>query len=133
MTDEELKQLVAANAKAIGELRESVSELRASTADTRESISELRESISELRASTADTRDSISELRESVSELRASTGDMRASINSLRDIVAGHERRIIRLEGREIDTWGDYLTLLDRVRELEEWKRKLERESDPGS
>ena len=112
MTDEELKQLVATNAKAIGELRES--------------ISELRESISELRAST-------SELRASTSELRASTGDMRASINSLRDIVAGHERRIIRLEGKEIDTWGDYLTLSDRVRELEEWKRKMQGESEQGS
>lgn len=109
MTDEELKQLVAANAKAIGELRESIGELRVS--------------VSELRASMVDTR-------ESMSELRASTGDMRASINSLRDIVAGHERRIIRLEGKEIDTWGDYLTLFDRVRELEEWKRKLQGESD---
>jgi len=98
MTDEELKQLVAANAKAIGELRAS-----------------------------------IGEVRESISELRASTGDMRASINSLRDIVAGHERRIIRLEGKEIDTWGDYITLLDRVRALEEWKRKLQGESDQGA
>jgi chromosome segregation ATPase len=93
MTDEELKQLVAANARDISELRASISELRAST-----------------------------------SELRASTGDLRASISDLRDIVGGHERRIIRLEGKEIDTWGDYLTLLDRVRKLEEWKRKLEEE-----
>ncbi len=64
MTDEELKQLVAANAKAIGELRESINELRASM------------------------RESNAELRESIAELRASTGDMRASINSVRDIVA---------------------------------------------
>lgn len=38
------------------------------------------------------------------------------------------ERRIIRLEGKEVDVWGDYLTLLDRVRELEQWRRKLEGE-----
>ena len=123
MTDEELKQLVATNAKAIGELRES--------------IGELRESISELRASNAEIRESMrasnAELRESIAELRASTGDMRASINSLRDIVAGHERRIIRLEGKEIDMWGDYLTLFDRVRELEEWKRKMQGDSERGS
>lgn len=79
MTDEELKQLVAANAIA-------------------------------------------------TSELRVSISDLRVSISALRDIVAGHERRIIRLEGKEVDTWGDYLTLLDRVRELEEWKRKREGE-----
>ncbi|MFB2982638.1 hypothetical protein [Microseira sp. BLCC-F43] len=109
MTDEELKQLVAANAKAIGELRDSIGEVRESM------------------------RESIGELRESIGEVRASTGDMRASINSLRDIVAGHERRIIRLEGKEIDTWGDYITLLDRVRALEEWKRKLQGESDQGA
>lgn len=93
MTDEELKQLVAANAKAVSELRASTSELRAST-----------------------------------SELRASVSDLRASVSDLRDIAGGHERRIIRLEGKEVDTWGDYLTLFDRVRELEEWKRKQERE-----
>lgn len=79
MTDEELKQLVAANARA-------------------------------------------------VSELRASVSDLRASVSDLRDIAGGHERRIIRLEGKEVDTWGDYLTLFDRVRELEEWKRRQERE-----
>ena len=83
MTDEELKQLVAANTRA-------------------------------------------------TSELRTSTGDLRASISDLRDIVAGHERRTIRLEGKEVDTWGDYLTLLDRVRKLEEWKRKLEGEDGNG-
>lgn len=83
MTDEELKQLVAAN-----------------------------------------TRD--------ISELRGATGDLRSSISALRDIVVGHERRILRLEGKEVDTWGDYLTLLDRVRELEDWKRKLEREDNRG-
>ena len=98
MTDEELKQLVAANARAI----------------------------SELRASSSEQRISISELRASISEQRISIGDLRASISSLRDIVVGHERRIVRLEGKEVDTWGDYLTLLDRVRELEEWRRKLE-------
>jgi Mg2+ and Co2+ transporter CorA len=127
MTDEELKQLVAANAKAIGELRDSIGEVRESM---RESIGELRDSIGEVRDS---MRESIGELRESIGEVRASTGDMRASINSLRDIVAGHERRIIRLEGKEIDTWGDYITLLDRVRALEEWKRKLQGESDQGA
>ena len=79
MTDEELKQLVAANSRAI-------------------------------------------------SDLQTSTGELRASISDLRDIVVGHERRIIRLEGKEVDTWGDYLTLLDRVRALEEWRRKLEGE-----
>ena len=68
MTDEELKQLVAANTRATSELRES-----------------------------------IRELRESTSELRTSTGDLRVSISALRDIVAGHERRIIRLEGKEVD------------------------------
>ncbi len=104
MTDEELKQLVAANAKDISELRESIRE----------------------------ERESIREERESIRELRRSTGDLRASISALRDIVAGHERRIIRLEGKEVDTWGDYLTLLDRVRELEEWKRKLEAEDGNG-
>ena len=108
MTDEELKQLVAANARATSELRASTSE-----------------SSSELRAS-------IRELRTSISELRTSTGDLRASISDLRDIVAGHERRIIRLEGKEVDTWGDYLTLLDRVRKIEEWKRKLEGEDGNG-
>jgi len=127
MTDEELKQLVAANAKAIGELRDSIGEVRESM---RASIGELRDSIGEVRDS---MRESIGELRESIGEVRASTGDMRASINSLRDIVAGHERRIIRLEGKEIDTWGDYITLLDRVRALEEWKRKLQGESDQGA
>lgn len=115
MTDEELKQLVAANARATSELRESIGELRTSTSE-----------------STSQLRESISELRESIGELRTSTGDLRASISALRDIVAGHERRIIRLEGKEVDTWGDYLTLLDRVRKLEEWKRKLEGEDDNG-
>ena len=70
----------------------------------------------------------VSDLRVSVSDLRASVSDLRASVSDLRDIAGGHERRIIRLEGKEVDTWGDYLTLLDRVRELEEWKRKRERE-----
>lgn len=126
MTDEELKHLVAANARAISELRESIGELRISTS---ESTSELRESISELRKSTGE---STSELRESISELRTSTGELRESISALRDIVVGHERRIIRLEGKEVDTWGDYLTLLDRVRKLEEWKRKLEGEDGNG-
>ena len=93
MTDEELKQLVAANTKSISELRASIGDLRAST-----------------------------------SEQRISIGDLRASISDLRDIVVGHERRIIRLEGKEVDTWGDYLTLFDRVRALEEWRRKLEEE-----
>ena len=101
MTDDELKQLVAANARATSELRESTSE-------------------------------STRELRESIRELRTSTGDLRASISDLRDIVAGHERRIIRLEGKEVDTWGDYFTMLDRVRKLEEWKRKLEGEDGNG-
>ena len=130
MTDEELKQLVATNAKAIGELRESIGELRESISELRASNAEIRES---MRASNAELRESIAELRESTAELRASTGDMRASINSLRDIVAGHERRIIRLEGKEIDMWGDYLTLFDRVRELEEWKRKMQGDSERGS
>ena len=83
MTDEELKQLVAANSRAI-------------------------------------------------SDLQTSTGELRASISDLRDIVVGHERRIIRLEGKEVDTWGDYLTLFDRVRKIEEWKRKLEGEDGNG-
>lgn len=34
-----------------------------------------------------------------VSELRASTSKLRTSVSNLRDIAAGHERRIIRLEG----------------------------------
>jgi hypothetical protein len=58
-------------------------------------------------------------------------GDLRASISDLRDIVVGHERRVIRLEGRDIDLWGDYLTLADRIRVLEDWKRKQERDRSP--
>ena len=100
MTDEELKQLVAANTK----------------------------SISELQASSREQRISISELRASTTEQRIAIGDLRASISDLRDIIVGHERRIIRLEGKEVDTWGDYLTLFDRVRALEEWRRKIEEE-----
>ena len=73
------------------------------------------------------------ELKELVAANARAISDLRASISDLRDIAGGHERRIIRLEGKEIDTWGDYLTLLDRVRELEQWKRKLEGENNSGS
>ena len=90
---------------------------------------ELKQLVAANTRATSELRESIRELRESTSELRTSTGDLRVSISALRDIVAGHERRIIRLEGKEVDTWGDYLTLLDRVRKIEEWKRKLEGEN----
>jgi archaellum component FlaC len=53
-------------------------------------------------------------------------GDLRASISGLRDIIVGHERRVIRLEGRDVDLWGDYLTLAERIRTLEDWKRQQE-------
>ena len=93
---------------------------------------ELKQLVAANTRATSELRESIRELRESTSELRTSTGDLRVSISALRDFVAGHERRIIRLEGKEVDTWGDYLTLLDRVRKLEEWKRKLEGEDGNG-
>ncbi len=82
----------------------------------------------ELQQLVAANARAISDLRTSVSDLRTSVSDLRASVSDLRDIAGGHERRIIRLEGKEVDTWGDYLTLFDRVRELEEWKRRQERE-----
>ncbi|MBF2064932.1 MAG: hypothetical protein IGS39_11000 [Calothrix sp. C42_A2020_038] len=115
MSEEDLRQFIFANARAIDELRASTSELRASTSELRASTNELRASTNELRASTK--------------ELTQSVGDLRASISDLRDIVVGHERRIIRLEGKEVDWWGDHLTLIDRVQKLEEWKRKMEGEN----
>lgn len=42
--------------------------------------------------------------------------------------MVGHERRVLRLEGRDIDLWGDYMTLADRIRVLEDWKRQQERD-----
>ncbi|RMG07741.1 MAG: hypothetical protein D6728_16110 [Cyanobacteria bacterium J055] len=65
---------------------------------------------------------------ERMTRLERDIGDLRASISDLRDIVVGHEKRTIRLEGRDIDLWGDYLTVADRIRVLEEWKRQQERD-----
>ncbi|MEO0828151.1 MAG: hypothetical protein AAFY67_21335 [Cyanobacteria bacterium J06642_9] len=112
MTDEELKQLIESNAKAI-----------AAAAEERR---EMRESIAELRQST-------SELRQSTSELRQSTGDLRATIADLRDISVGHERRISRVEGKEIDAWGDRLTLAEKLQVLEARVKRLEARDDNGT
>jgi signal transduction histidine kinase len=102
MTDDELRQLVASNAKAIE-----------AAAGER---SEMRQGISELRASVA-------ELRASMTVLRTSVGDVRASIADLRDIVLDNAQRVRRLEGREIDLWGEHITLDEKVCQMD---RKLD-------
>ncbi len=63
---------------------------------------------------------------ERMTRLERDIGDLRASIGDLRDIIVGHERRVIRLEGRDVDLWGDYLTLAERIKVLEDWKRQQE-------
>ncbi len=57
--------------------------------------------------------------REQSIQDRKETGDLRASIADLRDIAAGHERRLTRMEGREISWWGDMITLEERLARIE--------------
>jgi len=63
---------------------------------------------------------------ERMTSLERDIGNLRASISDLRDIIVGHERRVIRLEGRDVDLWGDYITLAERINVLEDWKRQQE-------
>jgi uncharacterized coiled-coil DUF342 family protein len=63
-------------------------------------------------------------LREEIKDLKNSSIALRSAIDRLADICTGHERRVSRMEGREIDWWGDYLTLTERVEALEAWHRK---------
>ncbi len=80
----------------------------------------------ELKQLVAANATSIAQMSQEISDLKTSTGNLRVSIESLRDIIVDHQRRVMRLEGREIDLWGDHLSLEERVRALESWKANME-------
>jgi hypothetical protein len=67
----------------------------------------------------------ITRIEEQSAQDRKETGDLRASIANLRDIAAGHERRLNRMEGREISWWGDMITLEERLARIEATIRDL--------
>jgi len=91
MTDDELKELVAGNARAIADLRESSKDLG----------------------------------RKIEEEVKASK-NLRTAIERTHDIVIGNTKRIGRMEGREIDLWGNHLDVEEKIRALENRIEALE-------
>ncbi|MFB2833198.1 hypothetical protein [Floridanema evergladense] len=58
--------------------------------------------------------------------LERGIGDLRTSISDLRDIIVGHERRIMSLEGRNVNLWDDYINLAEHIQALENWELQQE-------
>lgn len=113
----ELFKLVEENAKAIAELRMSISELKKRSEETMEAISELRMSIVELRKRSEENMEAISELRMSIAELRSIVEEnsraverLMLSLEAERDVRRGE---IGRLEGRMIE--------MDLIGGLRDW------------
>ncbi|MEQ8466426.1 hypothetical protein [Coleofasciculus sp. E1-EBD-02] len=128
-----LEQFATASNERMSRVEESLAASNERMSRVEESLAASNERMSRVEKSLAASNERMSRVEESfaasnerMTSLERDIGNLRASISDLRDIIVGHERRVIRLEGRDVDLWGDYITLAERINVLEDWKRQQE-------
>ncbi|MFB2894051.1 hypothetical protein ACE1CI_14165 [Aerosakkonemataceae cyanobacterium BLCC-F50] len=119
--------------ESIAASNERMTRVEESIAASNERMTRVEESIAASNERMTRVEESIAASTERIILLERGIGDLRASISDLRDIIVGHERRVIRLEGKEVDWWGDYITLAERIQVLEDWKRQQEGNNNPSN